>query len=124
MWERDAWPSQQDGLIDQEETKVHEVIVPPAPTVVGRRECLEELLLGDMDELDRHPWKTLGYRWLSDVSLLLAVMPTHRAHLWFRYVIGRLNRHPFLAGSGVDRLLARWVEWQLNQREFPQRGGG
>jgi len=102
--------------------KLEEVSVPPAPTVAGRRECLEELLLDDLEVMDRHPLRTLRITWLSGVSVLLAIMPKHRAHVWFQYVLARMSRHPYLMRSGVDRALARWLEWQLNQRERFQHG--
>lgn len=102
--------------------KLEEVSVPPAPTVAGRRECLEELLLDDLEVMDRHPLVTLRITWLSGMSALLAGLPKHRAPAWFQYVLGRMSRHSILMRSGVDRALACWVEWQLNQRERFQHG--
>lgn len=99
-----------------------EVRVPPAPTVAGRRECLEELLLDDLEVMDRHPLVTLQITWLSGVSVLLARLPKHRAPVWFQYVLAHMSRHPFLMRSGVDRALACWLEWRLNQRERFQHG--
>lgn len=99
-----------------------ETPIPPEPTVAGRRECLEELLLDELEVMDRHPPVTLRITWLSRVSVLLAVLPKHRAPVWFQFVLARMARHPFLMRSGVDRALACWLEWQLNQRERFQHG--
>ena len=99
-----------------------EMRVPPEPTVAGRRECLEELLLDDLEVMDQHPLVTLRITWLFGMSALLAVLPKHRAPVWFQYVLARMSRHPYLMRSGVDRALACWLEWQLNQRERFQHG--
>jgi hypothetical protein len=40
----------------KEARKLKEVRVPPEPTVAGRRECLEELLLDDLEVM-------IGIRW-------------------------------------------------------------
>lgn len=96
--------------------------VPPEPTVAGRRECLEELLLDDLEVMDQRPLVTLRITWLFGMSALLAVLPKHRAPVWFQYVLARMSHHPFLVKSGVDRALARWLEWQLNQGERFRHG--
>ncbi len=99
-----------------------EMRVPPEPTLAGRRECLEELLLDDLEVMDQHPLVTLRITWLFGMSALLAVLPKHRAPVWFQYVLARMSRHPFLMKSGVDRALACWLEWQLNQGERFRHG--